>query len=39
MFSESFLQIFIYGALGWTALGAFALIVLFAIDRVRGTLW
>ncbi len=39
MFSESFLQILIVGALGWTALGALALIVLLTVDWLRGTLW
>lgn len=39
MFSESFLQIFIYGALIWTGLGALALIVLLIIDWIKGTLW
>ena len=39
MFSETFLHIFIYGALVWTALGALALIVLLIVDWVKGTLW
>ena len=39
MFSETFLHIFIYAALVWTALGALALIVLLIVDWVKGTLW
>ncbi len=39
MFSESFFQILIVGALAWTALGAMALIVLLIVDWIHGTLW
>ena len=39
MFSSTFFQVFIAGALVWTALGALVLIVLLIIDWIKGTLW
>lgn len=39
MFSLSFFEFFILGALIWTALGALTLIVLLVVDWIRGTLW
>ena len=39
MFSPTFLHFLIVIALGWTALGALALILLFVRDWVKGTLW
>lgn len=39
MFSSGFLQILVYVGLGWTALGALALIVLLIRDWKRGELW
>lgn len=39
MFSELFLQILIYLAVGWTAIGALALVCLLLIDWKNGKIW
>jgi len=39
MFSQTFLQFLILLALGWTAAGAVALIVLLVRDYLQGKLW
>lgn len=39
MFSQSFLQLLIYGALSATALGTILLLVLLVRDWTRGRLW
>ena len=39
MFSQSFIEGLIVVALSWTAAGALALVVLLAIDWLKGNLW
>lgn len=39
MFSESFIQILIIGALVWTGAGACVLIVLLLVDHFKKTIW